>query len=71
LSFIFPLLLFVHQIEWTLELDVAGRDQMQIDRGCLYGVVAEQLADGVEVVAFIEEVGGEAVTQGVEAALFG
>jgi hypothetical protein len=44
---------------------------MQVDRGCLYGVVAEELADGIEVVAFIEEVGGEAVAQGVQAALFG
>ena len=44
---------------------------MQIDRGCLYGVVAEQLADGIEVIAFIEEVGGKTVTQGVEAALLG
>ena len=52
-------------------MDVAGRNQMQIDRSCFYGGVAEQLADGVEVVAFIEEVGGEAVTEGVEAARFG
>ncbi len=44
---------------------------MQVDRGCLYGVVAEELADGIEVVAFIEEVGGEAVAQGVQATLFG
>jgi len=44
---------------------------MQIDGGCLYGVVAKQLRNGVEVVAFIEQVGGEAVTQGVKAALFG
>ncbi len=52
-------------------MDVAGRNQMQIDRCRFYGGVTEQLADGVEVVAFIEEMGGEAVTQGVEAALFG
>ncbi len=52
-------------------MDVAGRDQMQVDRGRFYGVVAEQPADGIEVVAFIEEMGGEAVTEGVEAALFG
>jgi len=44
---------------------------MQIDRCCLYGVVAEQSADGIEVVAFREEMGGEAVTEGVEAALLG
>jgi len=44
---------------------------MQIDGGCLYGVVAEQLRNSVEVVSFIEEVGGETVTQGVEAALLG
>jgi hypothetical protein len=66
-----PLLLLVHQIERTLELDVAGRDQMQVDGGRFYGVVAEQPADGIEVVAFIEQVGGEAVTEGVEAALLG
>jgi hypothetical protein len=70
-SFILPLLLLFHQIERTLELDIAGRNEMQIDGGCLYGVVAQQPADGVEVVAFIEEVGGEAVTQGVKAAFFG
>ncbi len=44
---------------------------MQIDGGCFYGVVTEQPADGVEIVALIEQVGGEAVTEGVEAALFG
>ena len=44
---------------------------MQIDRGCLYGIVAEQLGDSIEVVTFIEQVGGEAVTQGVKTALFG
>ena len=44
---------------------------MQIDRGCLYGVVPKQLADGVEIVALIEQMGGEAVSEGVEAALFG
>ncbi len=63
--------MFIHQVKRTFELDVTGRNQMQIDRGCLYGIVAEQLADGIEVVAFIEEVGGEAVAQGVQAALFG
>jgi len=66
-----PLPLLVHQIERTLELDEAGRDQMQVDRGGLYGVVAEQPADGIEVVAFIEQVGGKAVTERMEAALFG
>ena len=70
-SFILSLLLFVHQIERTLELDVACRDQMQVDGGRFYGGVAEQPADSVEVVALIEQVGGEAVTEGVEAALFG
>ena len=44
---------------------------MQIDRCCLYGVVAKQLADGIKVVAFIEQMGGEAVPQGLKAALFG
>ena len=44
---------------------------MQVNGSGLYGGVAEQLADGVEVVAFIEQMGGEAVTQGVEAAGFG
>ncbi len=44
---------------------------MQIDGGGFYGIVAEQPADGVEVVALIEEMGGEAVTQRVEAALLG
>jgi hypothetical protein len=71
LSFIFTLLLLVHQIERTLKLDIAGRNKMQIDRGCFYGVMAKQLADGVEVVALIEQMGGEAVPQGVEATFFG
>jgi hypothetical protein len=70
-SLIVSLLLLVHQVERTLELDVAGRHQMQIDGGGFYGVVAEQPADGVEVVALIEQVGGETVTQRVEAALLG
>jgi len=33
--------------------------------------MTEQLRDSIEVVAFIEQVGGEAVTQGVKTALFG
>jgi len=44
---------------------------MQIDRCCFYGVVAKQLADGIQIVALIEQVGGETVTQGMEAAGFG
>lgn len=44
---------------------------MQIDRGCFYGIVAKQLTDGIKVVALIEEMGGEAVTEGMEAAFFG
>ena len=44
---------------------------MQIDGGCFYGVMTEQPADGVEVAAFIEEVGGKAVTERMEAALLG
>ena len=44
---------------------------MQIDRRCLYGIVAKQLADGIEIVTFIEEMGGEAVAEGMKATLFG
>ncbi len=44
---------------------------MQIDRGCLYGIMSKQLADGIEIVALIKEVGGEAMPKGMEAALFG
>lgn len=44
---------------------------MQINRGCFYGVVAKQLADGIKVVTLIEEMGGEAVAEGMEAAFFG
>jgi len=44
---------------------------MQIDRCCFYGVVTKQLADGIEVIAFIEEMGGKAVPQRLQAALFG
>ena len=40
-SFISSLLLLVHQIEWTFELDVAGWNEMQIDRCRFYGVVAK------------------------------
>ncbi len=35
---------------------------MQIDRRRFYGGVAKQSADSVEVVALIEQMGGEAVT---------
>jgi hypothetical protein len=70
-SFISSLLLLVHQIEWTFELDVAGWNEVQIDRGRFYGSMAKQLADRIEIAALIEQVGGEAVTQGVEAACFG
>ena len=59
-SFISSLLLFVHQIEGTFELDVAGWNEMQIDRGRFYGGVAKQLADSIEIVALIEQVGGKA-----------
>jgi len=44
---------------------------MQVDRCSFYGVVAKQLRNSVEIVTFIEEMGGEAVTQGVQAALLG
>ena len=44
---------------------------MEIDRCCFYGVVAQELADRIEITAFIEQVGGKAVTKGVEAALLG
>ena len=44
---------------------------MQIDRRRFYVAVAEQLADGIKVVAFIEEVGSETVSEGMEAALLG
>jgi len=44
---------------------------MQIDRCRFYGVVAKQLTDGIEVVTFIEEMGGKAVPQCLKAALFG
>jgi len=44
---------------------------MQIDRCCFYGVVAKQLADGIKIVPFVEQVGGKAVTQAMKAALFG
>ena len=44
---------------------------MQIDRCRFYGGVAEELADSIEIVALIEEMGGEAVAEGMEAALFG
>jgi hypothetical protein len=33
---------------------------MQIDRGCLYGIVAKQLTDGIEIIPLIEEMGSEA-----------
>ncbi len=44
---------------------------MQIDRRCFYVAVAEQLADGIKVVAFIEEVGGKAVSESMETAFPG
>jgi hypothetical protein len=44
---------------------------MQIDRCCFYAGVAKQLADGIEIVSFIEQMGGKAVAKGVEAAGFG
>ena len=44
---------------------------MQIDRGCLNGIMPKQLADGIEIVTFIEEMGGETVPERMEAALFG
>ena len=44
---------------------------MQIDRRRFYIAVAEQLADGIKVVAFIEEVGGKAVSESMKAAFLG
>ena len=44
---------------------------MQIDRGCLYGIVAKQLADGIKIVALIKEMSSETVAEGMKAALFG
>ena len=44
---------------------------MQVDRGCLYGIMAKQLTDGIEIITLIEEMGSEAVTKRMETALFG
>jgi len=44
---------------------------MQIDRRRFYIAVAEQLTDGIKVVAFIEEVGSEAVPESMKAAFLG
>jgi len=44
---------------------------MQIDRRCFYVAMAEQLADGIEVVAFIKKMSGEAVPEGMKAAFLG
>nr|WP_275942942.1 hypothetical protein [Desulfosediminicola ganghwensis] len=71
LSFICSLLCLVQQIKRTPELDIPGWNQMQIDRRCFYVAVAEQLADGIKVVAFIEEVGGKAVSESMETAFPG
>jgi len=71
LSFICSLLRLVQQIERALELDISGWNQMQIDRRRFYIAVAEQLADGIKVVAFIEEVGSEAVPESMKAAFLG
>jgi hypothetical protein len=56
-----PLLTRLHKIKRASELCIPGRNQMQIDHCRIYGGVDEQLADGIEVVPFIELVGGEAV----------
>ena len=44
---------------------------MQIDRRRFYVAVAEQLADGIKVVAFIEKVGRKAVPERMETAFLG
>jgi hypothetical protein len=44
---------------------------MQIYCRRFYIVVAEQLADGIKVVAFIEKVGSKAVPESMKAAFLG
>ena len=44
---------------------------MEIDGGGFYRGVAEELADRVEVIAFVQKVGGKTMPEGVGTALFG
>jgi hypothetical protein len=44
---------------------------VEIDRGGVYGGVAEKLTDGVEIVSFVEKMSGETMAECMKAALFG
>jgi hypothetical protein len=40
-------------IERTFQLGISGRNDVQVNRGCFYGSVTEELADGVKIIAIV------------------
>ena len=56
-----------HVIEGTLDAEGAAVEDVGVDLGGADVGMAEQLLDGADVVAALEEVGGEAVAEAVAA----
>ena len=52
-------------IEWAADAGGAAVEDVGVDHGGGDVLVAEQLLDGADVVAVLEQVGGEAVAEGV------
>ena len=52
-------------VEWAAHGHAAALEDVGVDHGGLDILVAEQVLDGADVVAVLEQVGGEGVAQGV------
>ena len=56
---------FLFSIEGAADGEGATLDDVGVDHGGADALVAEEFLDGVDIVAGLEEVGGEGVAQGV------
>ena len=67
-EFISVFLCQIKLIKWTMKLDIPLRDYVEIDGGGIDGSVAQETADRVEINPLVQQVGCEAVSEGVDAA---
>jgi hypothetical protein len=65
------LLIFIKNVKRAFEFSNPLLNEVQVDYSGLYGCMAKQSFDGIQVSALVEQVGGKGVAEGVNAALFG
>jgi len=62
------LLCQINLVKWTMKLDIPLGDDVEIDGGGINGGVPEETADRVEINPLVQQVGCEAVSEGVNSA---